>query len=195
MKNLKLLTVCFMATCMVACDVDKTEQGESPELDVDVEAESGELPEYDVDWANVDVATRTKTVTVPKVVIVQEEEQVEVPYIDVTMPDNMEGKTERTIMVEAEVSGEMHEMDIEKVYATQNKLIVISSLETTDEQLEQQTVRVSDQIMINAPEGLVIDKYIIGQKPTGEFNNQYSYVGNENDISNMIADAQLIYED
>ncbi|MDQ3287531.1 MAG: hypothetical protein M3Q42_04590 [Pseudomonadota bacterium] len=54
---------------MSGCDVDKTQEGELPE----VSAEGGQLPAYDVETADVDVGTRQETVTVPEV--------------DVTMPD------------------------------------------------------------------------------------------------------------
>ena len=46
-----------------ACDVEQTEEGEMPEVDVD----AGELPEYDVDTADVDIDTEEKTVEVPVV--------------------------------------------------------------------------------------------------------------------------------
>ncbi len=59
---------------LAACDVEQTEEGSLPE--VDIEAEAGSMPEYDVDTADVDVGTEEKTVTVPDV--------------DVTMPDEQE---------------------------------------------------------------------------------------------------------
>jgi len=184
-----------LSALFIGCDVEKTEEGESPDLDVDVEADAGEAPEYDVDWANVNVGERTKTVKVPKVVVVMEEEEVEVPYLDVSMPDNGKNVAEQTIKVEVEVSEYMHEIDIEKVYALSNKLIVISELEREAEALEQNRVRISDQIIINAPDDLVIRHYIIGDQPQGDFNSSYSYIASENDISEKIADANVIYGD
>lgn len=177
----------------VACDVEKTEQGESPELDIDVEAESGELPEYEVNWADVNVDTRTKTVTVPKLIVVQEEEEVEVPYLEVNMPDNQQNMTERTIMVEAEIRGEMSDLSIEGVYAMEDDLIVIASLQSTGENLNGQTVRVSDQLVLNVPEDLDIEKFIIGGRPTGEFNNQYKYYETMDQLQPELAQAQQIY--
>lgn len=44
-----------------ACDVEQTEQGALPEVDV----KGGNLPEYDVDTADIDVKTETRTVEVP----------------------------------------------------------------------------------------------------------------------------------
>lgn len=65
--------ILLMATLsLVACDVEQTEEGSLPEVDV----EGGDMPEYDVDTADVDVGTEEKTVTVPDV--------------DVTMPDDQE---------------------------------------------------------------------------------------------------------
>ena len=54
---------------LAACDVDQTEEGEMPEVKV----EGGNMPEYDVETADVDVGTKEKT--------------VEVPDVDITMPD------------------------------------------------------------------------------------------------------------
>ena len=51
------------AFALSACDVDQTEEGEMPE----VEVEGGNLPEYDVDAPEVDVDTGTTTVEVPTV--------------------------------------------------------------------------------------------------------------------------------
>ncbi|MTI20995.1 hypothetical protein E1176_08170 [Fulvivirga sp. RKSG066] len=195
MKLLYYSAFAIGAALFASCDVDKTEQGEAPELDVDVEAESGEMPEYDVDWANVNVGTRTKTMKVPKVVVVMEEEEVEVPYLDMKMPNSDEESTERSIKVEAEVSGNMHELEIEKVYATKNKLIVVSELEKEDDPLKENRVRVSDQIIINAPDNLVVSHYIIGEKPDGDFNNSYRYIASESDISNLTTNAKVIYKD
>lgn len=50
-----------MALPLAACDVDQTEEGELPEVDV----REGEMPEYDVEGPEIDV--REDTVTVPEV--------------------------------------------------------------------------------------------------------------------------------
>lgn len=172
---------------LISCDVDQTQEGEMPEVDVDVE--EGEMPAYDVDWADVDVNTTTRTIEVPKVVVVMEEEQVEVPVVDVDMPN--EEKEERTIMVEAQVAETSHEIDIEGVYASQNRLIVVSELENTGQDLQQQTMRVSDQIVLNAPD-LDVKHYIIGEKPGGDFNNQYTYISSKSEISDKLSKATEI---
>lgn len=73
MRNTKLLALLIapvFALGMAACDVDQTEEGEMPE----VEVQEGELPAYDVDAADVEI----------------NEDTVTVPDIDVTDPDAAE---------------------------------------------------------------------------------------------------------
>ncbi|WP_415844135.1 hypothetical protein ACMYUJ_11945 [Stutzerimonas zhaodongensis] len=48
---------------MAGCDVEQTEEGSLP----NVEVEGGNMPEYDVDTPDVDVGTKEKTITVPDV--------------------------------------------------------------------------------------------------------------------------------
>ena len=189
MKSIKYFTLGLAALAM-SCDVDKTESGSLPE--VEVETEAGNLPEYDVDWAEVNIGQRTKTVEVPKVVVVMEEEEVEVPFLDVDMPNGE--KEEMNLRVEAEVSEYMHELDIQKVYAKGNKLMVISRIEKSDSPLDNNRVRISDQIVINAPDNLSIKHFIIGDKPEGGFNNEYRYVSSESELSSLVTNARLIYE-
>ena len=186
----KLFAGIFMISIGVSCSVDKTEQGEMPE--VDIQAESGELPEYDVDWANVKVSTRTKTVEVPKVVVVTEKKQVEVPYIEVNTPNDKE-REERTIRVEAEVSNESHQMKIKEIYADEDDLHVIAELTATGTDLQGQTVRVSDQVVINAPDSDV-EYYIVGIRPEGDFNMQYEFISSREELNDELEDAHKIYE-
>jgi len=78
MKNLngKTALLAAAATTMMfalsACQVDKTQEGEMP----DVRVEGGQLPAYEVETAEVDVGTRTT--------------EVEVPTAEVVMPDDPE---------------------------------------------------------------------------------------------------------
>ncbi len=69
------LTAAFSLT---ACKVDKTQDGEMPE--VEVNATSGQLPEYEVETAEVELGTETKTI------------EVEVPTARVEMPDDPDSK-------------------------------------------------------------------------------------------------------
>lgn len=70
-KLLSLLIAPLFAVGMTACDVDQTEEGDMP----DVEVEEGQLPAYDVQGPDVDVTQDTVTV----------------PDIDVNEPQNDEG--------------------------------------------------------------------------------------------------------
>jgi len=193
MRYLTLGTAAFVIA-LAGCDVNQTSQGEAPSLDVDVSADEGALPSFDVDWADVDVATRTKTVEVPKLVVVMEEEQVEVPAIDVSMPnENDADKTERTVAVEAEISGEMQKLRIKDVYAKDRKLVVVSTLTPTGESLQEQRVRVSDRLVLNAPENLEVKHIIIGEQPQGDWNSQYSFVANEAAAKQRVQGATQIF--
>ncbi len=190
--------ILFIAAAMaiVSCDVKKTESGELPEVDVDVETEAGNLPEYDVEWADVNLTTTTRMVEVPKVVIVMEEEEVEVPVLDVDMPDDGDfgDKSERTLLVEAEVSGKEHDLEIKQIRATGRKLYVIAMLEEEDGDLQGKTVRVQDQVDINAPD-LDVEYIIVGERPDRIYNKNNRYVKSMSDVNNMLTDARIIYED
>lgn len=68
-KTAAVLAVAI-ALPLAACDVDQTEEGELP----DVNVEEGQLPEYDVEGPDVDVDTDTV--------------QIQTPDVDVNMPDD-----------------------------------------------------------------------------------------------------------
>ncbi len=76
-----LFSAAAIAVTFSACDVDKTQEGEMPEVKV----EGGQMPEYDVDAAEVKVGTTEETVEVPKVTM--EEETISVPAVGVEMPE------------------------------------------------------------------------------------------------------------
>lgn len=64
MKKIIAATLVTAATFgLAACDVDQTEEGELP----DVEVDGGNLPEFDVEAPDVDVGTEEVTVEVPTV--------------------------------------------------------------------------------------------------------------------------------
>lgn len=72
-RLLTALGLAFAMTFMLtACEVEQTEEGEMP--DVDVSVEGGNLPEYDVDGPDVDVNKKKVT--------------VDVPDVDVTLPND-----------------------------------------------------------------------------------------------------------
>jgi hypothetical protein len=80
------------AICLVlatsACTVKQTEEGELP--DVDVNVEEGNLPKYDVDAPDVDVDIERKDVTLPDVDVDLEKKQVPLPDVDVHPADDKE---------------------------------------------------------------------------------------------------------
>lgn len=75
----KFVKMLVGASCLAfaACDVDQTKEGEMPEVDVNVTG--GELPEYNVEGPTVDVGTENKT--------------IEVPTVDVDLPDDADGNS------------------------------------------------------------------------------------------------------
>ncbi|HUG01376.1 MAG TPA: hypothetical protein VML95_05900 [Longimicrobiales bacterium] len=62
-KILTLLTVPAVAFAFAACDVEQTQEGEMP----DVNVEGGQMPEFEVDGPDVDVGTDTVQIVVPTV--------------------------------------------------------------------------------------------------------------------------------
>ncbi|MGY8913918.1 MAG: hypothetical protein ACKVJF_02390 [Flavobacteriales bacterium] len=193
MRKLKsLAVVCVSVLALQSCKMNKEESGSLPDVDVDVQADSGELPEYDVNWADIDISTTTKTVKVPKVVVVMEEEEVEVPVIDFDMPG--EDKEERSIVVEAEVSGTEHELNIMEIRATNNRLYVISKLQELTTSLGDKTMRIQDQVYVNAPD-LDVQHIIVGKKADRVYNNNYKYVDSMTQVDELIGDAKTIYSE
>lgn len=170
--------------------VVQEEEAEVP--DVDVDASAGELPSFNVEWADVDISTTTRMVEVPVVEVTTELREVEVPVIDVAMPGESTDKQERTLLVEAELQDEMHNLSIERVYAVDGRFLVISSLEATGEPLERPQ-RVSDRLILNAPD-LDVKHYIIGDQPPGDFNNQYTYVDDISAIEGRLQDGRIVYQ-
>ena len=69
-KFLSLLVAPLFAFGLAACDVDQTEEGSLPDVDV----EGGQVPEYDVDAADVDVGADTNQVITPDINVQNEGE-------------------------------------------------------------------------------------------------------------------------
>lgn len=88
-----IATLTFAGFGLSACDVEQTEEGSLPDVDVDVE--EGNLPEYDVDAPEVTAGTTEKQVDVPDVDVdvSTEEKTVDVPVIAIEPGDvGEEGK-------------------------------------------------------------------------------------------------------
>ncbi len=58
-----LLLVPALVLGLSACDVNKTQEGSLPDVDVDVKG--GQVPKYDVDAGDVDVKMEKKVIEVP----------------------------------------------------------------------------------------------------------------------------------
>ena len=58
-----LILVPAIAFGVAACDVQKTQEGKLPEVEVN----GGQVPKYDVDVGDVDVGTEKKEITVPTI--------------------------------------------------------------------------------------------------------------------------------
>ena len=182
-----------MIIAFVSCDIDQKREAKLPDVDVDVDTDPGQLPTFDVDWADVNVGTRTKMVKVPKVVVVMEEEEVEVPYVDVDMPDADGDKEEMTLAVEAEVTGKEHKIDIKEIVATNKNLFVFSELTELDQEIGDQKLRVSDQVVLNAPDDLNVKYIINGERPDRVFNSRYKYVKDVAAFKAGLKNAKTIY--
>lgn len=189
LKKLVPLTALLLVLPLAACRVEQEESGSLPDVDVDVEP--GSLPEYDVQGPDVNVGVTERTVTVPRVTVVQEEETVEVPYIDVSVPNA--DPVERTINPEVEVPSDGYDLTIQSVYAVNDELWVVSLLEETDPNAPQADVYVSDQIVINAPD-MAIRHYIVGERPDSGFNNQYTFIDSRDQISSQLESGRQIYD-
>lgn len=175
-------------------EVVQTEEGELPSVDVD--AEGGQMPEFDVELADVDVGTTTETVEVPKVKLVVEEEEVEVPYIDVDMPnespDNQ--KVRQQIMASVKTPNPGYELTIQKVYMIDDEITVISKLTEGNVQRAEGQGVAHDAIVINAPEA-DINHYVISTVEGLEGNNEddYEFVRNAKSLEKEMDEGSIIY--
>lgn len=187
----KVLSLGFLLLLipLAACRVEQERAGKLPDVDVDVEP--GRLPQYDVQGPDVNVGVTERTVTVPKVIVVQEQQTVKVPYIDVDVPGAE--REERTITAEVEVPSGGYNLGIQDVYAVNNELWVISRLQETNLNAPRATTRVADRIVINAP-NIPVRHYIVGERPSGIFNEQYEFVGNRQQILPQLEAGRQLYE-
>lgn len=85
MKILHLMLLIGGLTFATGCDVDMTEEGRLP--DIDVSAEPGKLPELDVQGPEIDAEMEETEVTVPDIDVTTEKKTVETPDIDIDIPE------------------------------------------------------------------------------------------------------------
>lgn len=139
-----------MGALLTGCQVEQQQPGQAPDVDVDVDA--GRWPQYDVAWADVNVGTEERTVTVPVVSVRQETREVSVPFIDINPPGSRD-REEQTVSMELEVPHAGYQLEIGEVRAAGDDLWVIGRLTATGDAAAAKT-RVMDQVVIRAPEDL-----------------------------------------
>ncbi len=170
-KDLRLAFAAALMLGSIACAVDQTREAKAPDIDVDMDP--GQWPKYKVKWADVDVGTTTRTVTVPKLEWRREQVEVEVPYIDINAPGTTH-REEQTISVEVEVPNSGYEIHIREIRAAGDQLWVISELKEMGKGRGGPT-RISDRVVVNAPDDLTIRRVIIGQRPDSLDNRQFRF--------------------
>ena len=179
-----------LAVVGAGCSVEQTEQAEAPDVDVDVDP--GQWPEYDIDWADVDVGTREQTVSVPVVDIRTERREVTVPYLDIN-PPGASGREERAIVIGVDVPHAGYRLAITEVRAANDDLWVIGRLEETDDTAAQVNTRVSDRVVVNAPDDLDVRKVIVGARPEGAEVSEHRFVSSMSAL-NIPSRARVLYQ-
>jgi hypothetical protein len=168
---LPLCLVALLGFSSTGCTAEKTQSAKAPDVDVDVDP--GRWPKYNIKWADVDVGTKTKTITVPKLEWKREQAEIQVPYIDIN-PPNSGDREERTVTVELEVPNAGYDLNIREIRAAGDELWVISELKQTGTTAGG-SGRVADQVVVNAPEDLDIRHVVIGDRPEGTYNQRYTF--------------------
>jgi len=79
-----LAAILVIAFAIFFIDIDLTEEGSLP--DVDVSVEGGNLPEFDAQTGSVSVTEEEVDVEVPDVEVTTEEKTITVPGVEVTPP-------------------------------------------------------------------------------------------------------------
>lgn len=191
-RRVRALTGCLLVVALTGCAVEQTEEARPP--DVDVEVDPGRWPDYKVNWTDVDVGTSERTITVPVVRIEKETRTVTVPYIDITPPGGGE-REERVVEIEVDVPHSGYELQISEIRASRDDLWVIGHLRETTGSSTQQLTRVTDQVMINAPEDLDVRTLIVGQRPEGVENQEHRFVASAGELQQIMpTQARVIYE-
>jgi hypothetical protein len=174
---------------VIGCTVDQTQEARAPDVDVD----AGRWPQYEVNWADIDVGTSERTITVPVVRIEKESRQITVPFIDINPPGARE-RDERAISIDVDVPHAGYELQIAEVRASGDDLWVVGSLRQTGTPAAQEMTRLSDRVVINAPEDLDIRKVVVGERPSLAENEQLRFIASMDDLKQIIPDgARVLY--
>jgi hypothetical protein len=177
---------------MAGCAVDQTQGARAPDVDVEVEVDPGRWPEYDVRWADIDVGTAERTITVPVLRIDKETRRITVPYLDID-PPGARDREERVVSIDVDVPHSGYEVQIIGVRASGDDLWVIGQLRETGTRSRSVPTRVSDSVMINAPRDLDVRAIVVGKQPEG--NAHLRFVDSMNALQQTIPEsARVLYE-
>lgn len=180
---------CVAMASLVGCAVDQTQEARTP--DVDVAVDPGRWPEYDVSWADIEVGTSERTITVPVVRVDKETRRITVPYIDVN-PPGARDREERTLSIDVDVPHSGYELQIVEVRASADDLWVVGQLRETSAPSRQIKTRVSDRLMMRAPRDLDVRIVVVGEQPDG--NDHLRFVESMDALHKMIPEAaRLLY--
>lgn len=188
LQRVFLIPVIALLTFSTGCQVEQKRAGELP--DVDVEVEPGQLPKYELKGPDVNVKTVERTVTFPRVEVVQEKRTVKVPYIDVNLPGAE--RKEQTLTAEVAVPSTGYDLDIQDVHIVNNQLWVVAQLDEKIPNAPKTKTSVSDRIVINAPE-MPVRYYIIGKRPSNNVGKQYTFIDNRQAIQDQIKSGKQLY--
>ena len=191
--SLRLQTVvsCLSFVMVMGCAVEQTEEAQAP--DVDVEVDAGRWPQYKVNWADIDVGTSERTITVPVVRVEKETRKITVPFIDINPPGARE-REEQAISIDVDVPHAGYELQIAEVRASGDDLWVVGTLRQTDTPKAQVLTRLSDRVVINAPEDLDVRRVVIGERPSSADNEHLRFVTSMDDLEKVIPDgARVLY--
>jgi hypothetical protein len=183
------VTNCIASMALIGCAVDQTQGARAPEVDVQVDP--GRWPEYDVRWADIEIGTSERTITVPVLRIDKETRSITVPYIDINPPGARE-RGERVVSIDVDVPHSGYEVQIIEVRASGDDLWVIGQLRQTATPSRKVQTRISDHVMVNAPRDLDIRTVVVGEQPNG--NDHLRFVESIDALGQTIPeDARVLY--
>ena len=176
---------------LTGCSVNQEQPAQAPDVDIDVDP--GRWPEYDVNWADVDVGTEQRTITIPVVRVEREQRQVQVPYIRIAPPGGSQTE-ERTVSLNVDVPHAGYELQIVEVRASGDDLWVIGQLRQTGGASAQVLTRLQDHVVVQAPANLDVRKIVIGERQTGAANGEYTFLPSMEAVADRIPEgARTLY--
>ena len=179
-----------LVAALGGCTVEEVREARAP--DVDVEVDPGRWPQYRVKWADIDVGTTERSIGVPVVRVGRETRTITVPYIDIN-PPGARNRHERLVSLDVLVPHAGYEVQIKEIRASSDDLWVIGQLRETKPSRAKLPNRISDQVLIHAPEDLDIRTIIVGEKPDGAA-HEHRFVRSMSELDGIVpAGARVIY--